>query len=515
MRKNWSILFASALLGFTVSGCSQQTTVEPVSPDMTREQFSWQAFTDPNGLTQAKGAHASELPDEETAEKADIPSFTYPDAVRGIYVTAHSAGGAKLDELIALVDETELNAMVIDIKDDYGWITYSLEGEWAPFSKNYIADPKALLEKLSEHQIYPIARIVVFKDSVLAAEKPETSFQQAGQVWKNRRGEAFVNPFLKSVWEHNIEIAKLAAELGFREIQFDYVRFPEGFETRDQTLTYSMGAYSKEELEPRLMQEWEKELVLWEQEQEREMRATNTKPIHNEGAPVGSSPRSIPAFKMIPSGPPQKIEQRDAITNSPSDERATETTAASNNEPFPSTPPPPEPVYDAVKARVSAVTDFVRYAREQLAPYGVDVSVDIFGYAATLPEAPGIGQNFKEISDQVDVISSMIYPSHWGPGYFNIAKPDLEPYRLTREYMKVEKEKLAELENPPISRPWLQDFTASWLGKGNYLSYGPREVEQQVQALLDEGVEEFLLWNAVNNYTRGVNYAPIKEEADP
>src|SRR5690606_40715711 len=114
---------------------------------------------------------------------------------------------------------------------------------------------------------------------------------------------------------------------------------------------------------------------------------------------------------------------------------------------------------DNVQKRVHAVTDFVAYAKERLEQYGVKVSVDIFGYTATLPEAPGIGQNFSKISEHVDVISSMIYPSHW-TSYFGIVKPDLEPYRLVSEYVKMESAKLAALEKPPVSRPWIQDFTA-------------------------------------------------------
>lgn len=101
----------------------------------------------------------------------------------------------------------------------------------------------------------------------------------------------------------------------------------------------------------------------------------------------------------------------------------------------------------------------------------------------------------------------MIYPSHW-TSYFGIAKPDLEPYELVKEYIKLEKEKLNNLDHPPISRPWLQDFTASWLGEGNYLKYGKKEVEAQIRALQDEGVEEFLLWNAGNVYTKNVDYVP-------
>ncbi|MDZ5713007.1 putative glycoside hydrolase [Jeotgalibacillus sp. HH7-29] len=339
-------------------------------------------------------------------------SFEYPDAVRGIYVTGHSAGGERFQTLLDLMDNTDLNAMVVDVKEDHGYLTYLPEEDssFKDIGQPYIKDMREMLETLEEHEVYPIARVVVFKDSVLAEKRPDLSFQENGQVWANGRGESFVNPFMKEVWDYNVEIAIEAAKMGFKEIQFDYVRFPEGFETRDDTLVYGTGDY---------------------------------------------------------------VDDGNDDTNE----------------------------------RVDAVTDFVEYASEQLEPYDVDVSVDIFGYSATLPEAPGIGQNFNRISEHVDVISSMIYPSHW-TSYFGIDKPDLEPYNLISEYAKVENAKLGELENPPTSRPWIQDFTASYLGAGNYLVYGPDEVKAQIDALYDNGINEFLLWNAGNTYTGGVDYLP-------
>ncbi|KKM11555.1 GTP-binding protein [Clostridiales bacterium PH28_bin88] len=391
----------------------------------------------PPDLAEDKPAPGS-LPEPAEPEPEDPPEdprpvFTYPDAVRGIYVTGHSAGGARFEKLLKLIDETELNAMVIDIKDDWGNITFKLNGTpFDEYSKPYIKDPQELIQTLAEHEIYPIARIVVFKDSTLAGKHPEYSFTQNGTIWRNGRGEAFVNPFIPEVWRHNVEIAKEAAKLGFQEIQFDYVRFPEGFEKRDKALSFSMGDYSREKLTTRWQEEWE----------------------------------TMPE------------EQR---AESP-------------------------PGYDPVQARVTAVTDFVKYAAQELRPLGVKVSVDIFGYSATLPEAPGIGQNFLKISEQVDVISSMIYPSHWTQGYFNIPKPDKEPYRLVKEYVAAEKEKFSQLAEPPVSRPWIQDFTAPWLGQGNYIVYGKDEVEAQIRALNEGGIKEFLLWNPNNNYTAGVDY---------
>src|SRR5699024_4587147 len=106
-----------------------------------------------------------------------------------------------------------------------------------------------------------------------------------------------------------------------------------------------------------------------------------------------------------------------------------------------------------IKRRVQAVTDFVAYAREELEHYGVDVSVDIFGYAATIEETPGIGQNFSKIADNVDVISSMMYPSDW-TSYYGIDMPDKEHYKLVNEYSKEENKVLGELDNQTVPRHW-------------------------------------------------------------
>jgi hypothetical protein len=392
-----------------------------------------------------------ELREKEEIKKEPEITFEYPEAVRGIYVTGHSAGASRFEKLLKLVDDTDLNAMVIDIKDDYGNITFKVDG--TPFEelgKNFIKDPKELIKVLAENKIYPIARIVVFKDSKLAEKYPEYSFKINGKIWRNGKEEAFVNPFNYEVWEYNVEIAKIAVELGFQEIQFDYVRFPEGFEKREKYMEYSLGDYTEEKLLPRLKKE----------------------------------------IKKIADD-----ESTDKSKDEISDKNIEKNTDVL-------------PKYDPVQARVMAVTDFVEYAYNELEPLGVKISVDIFGYTATRSEAPGIGQSFTEVSKHVDVISSMIYPSHWSFGYFGIPKPDKEPYRLVKEYVIAEKEKFTELESPPVSRPWIQDFTATWLKKGNYIRYGKEEVEAQIRALNEGGIDEFLLWNPTNKYTLGVDYTP-------
>ncbi|GKU79791.1 putative glycoside hydrolase [Paenibacillus sp. L3-i20] len=346
-------------------------------------------------------------PNEPGGLPATVKNDPQPETqpIKGIYVTAHSAGGERMDSLLNLLDETELNSMVIDIKDDNGYITYPTttpELLEIGTAKKFIGNIEELMEKLKRHNIYPIARIVVFKDTVLSVKKPELSFLQAdGTIWKNGRGESFVNPYRQEVWDYNIALAKEAARLGFKEIQFDYVRFPEGFENRADSLTFNKTEIS----------------------------------------------------------------------------------------------------------RVDAVAGFVKYAREQLEPLGVRVSVDIFGFAASVPAAEGIGQDFVKISNDVHVISPMIYPSHYSTGWFKQKTPDRNPYETIKGAMDDTHIKLKDTgELKPIIRPWIQDFTASWLGKGNYVKYGKVEVEAQIQALLDSGVNEYLLWNAGNKYTPDVDY---------
>ncbi|WP_372631515.1 putative glycoside hydrolase [Cohnella sp.] len=340
----------------------------------------------------------------------DSPAVTegdpQPDApvIKGVYVTAYSAGGERMATLLDLLDRTELNSMVIDIKDDLGNITYKTTNPKLQLGnpQPYIKDVGKLMETLKEHDIYPIARVVVFKDSVLAKAHPEYSFvQKDGSVWQNGNKDKFVNPYRQEVWEYNVEVAKEAAKLGFKEIQFDYVRFPEGFEKRADSLKFT------------------------------------------------------------------KDEQ----------------------------------------SRVDIVTGFVEYAKKELEPLGVRVSVDIFGYAASVPAAEGIGQDFVKISSAVHVISPMIYPSHYSTGWFKQKDPDRAPYETIKGAMDDTHKKLEALgDEKPIIRPWIQDFTAKWLGKGHYAQYGVAEVEAQIRALKDSGVDEYLLWNAGNRYTEGVKY---------
>ncbi len=151
--------------------------------------------------------------------------------VKGIYLTASSASNSKkIDEIIKLIDQTELNAVVIDIKDYTGFILYDSQISEVKNLKTkrvVLKNIPELIKKLHDHNIYVIARQTVFQDPILAQKKPEWAIKNKnGGVWRDRKGLAWVNSTNQSVWKYNIAIAKEVASLGFDELNFDYVRFP-------------------------------------------------------------------------------------------------------------------------------------------------------------------------------------------------------------------------------------------------------------------------------------------------
>ena len=199
------------------------------------------------------------------------------------------------------------------------------------------------MKTLEQHKIYPIARIVSFKDTVLAKKRPDLSYIDGNSVWRNGNGDGFINPFLKETWDHNVDVAKLAAELGFKEIQFDYVRFPEGFESRDKVLKYSMGDY-KDKKPAKFVQE-EKDYAEASKKYQDDLTslqikltdATNTynsgKTDVNKKAMDDAQKSVSDLLKKAPQAPDFSDKAR------------------------------------MTQLRVDAVSDFVAYAKEQLKPY--------------------------------------------------------------------------------------------------------------------------------------------------
>jgi len=160
------------------------------------------------------------------------PLTNPPSVVKAIYVTGWSAGSeAKMNSLISLIKRTELNAVVIDIKDYSGFVSYKtgLQEVASSGAENQlrINRPNALIKKLHDENIYIIGRITVFQDPLLAKAHPEWALKNitTGKIWTDKKGLAWMDPVAEPVWEYNLAIAKDALGRGFDEVNFDYIRF--------------------------------------------------------------------------------------------------------------------------------------------------------------------------------------------------------------------------------------------------------------------------------------------------
>lgn len=160
--------------------------------------------------------------------------------IRGLYVNAWSFSSARLWQLVRLADSTEINALVVDVKDDTGCLLYPSTVRTArEIGASACARTKRAQERLDSlqvHGIHPIARIVVAKDPLLAERKPQWSvLHREGGLWRDRIGSAWVDAYNDSVWIYAAQLAEEAIRLGFAEVQFDYVRLPD--EPRERLAT--------------------------------------------------------------------------------------------------------------------------------------------------------------------------------------------------------------------------------------------------------------------------------------
>ena len=341
--------------------------------------------------------NSSQVPEESLGN--DMAKLLIPPVkVKGIYVTGPAAGSERMEQLIDLVSSTELNTMVIDVKNDEGNLTYKME---VPASANleagirYVKDMPALVERLHQQGIYVIARIVCFKDPVLAAARPELALRLPdGKAVMDANGLAWVNPYKEEVWDYLCTLAECASRDGFDEIQFDYVRFPIGNDANAADYGVDMSTYPRE----------------------------------------------------------------------------------------------------------AGLTDFFDYASKRLHEKQIIFGADLFGtIIGSDVDRDRTGQNYLSIAEHTDAICPMIYPSHYANGTFGMNVPDQYPYETIANALQLSKEALGETDSPKgVVRPWLQCFNAIWVD--GHITYGSKEVHDQIQAVYDAGYEEWFLWHASNHY---------------
>ena len=173
-----------------------------------------------------------------SAQSADSTRLTVParpPVVRGLYVNRWAAVGQKIWQLIDVAKRTEVNALVLDVKDDRGYVLYRSSVPLAHaigadrITPMPLARMRAVLDTMRANGIHPIARIVVAKDPLLANARRAWAVQRRsdGKPWLDAHGNPWLDPHQRAVWAYAADLAEEAVRLGFAEVQFDYVRFPD------------------------------------------------------------------------------------------------------------------------------------------------------------------------------------------------------------------------------------------------------------------------------------------------
>ena len=306
----------------------------------------------------------------------------------------------KLEKILGIIEATEVNSVVIDVKNDIGLVAWKSDIEivntvgsnWNTPMKNF----NVLMDYLKSKEVYTIARIVAFKDPYFAENKPDHSIQlSAGGVYKDKAGFAWVNPFDEYVWKYVVAISQEAALRGFDEIQYDYIRFPDNAKYYNEITTF----------------------------------------------------------------PGRNGRDKD-----------------------------------------EAIEDFLIFAQKALEPYHVHVSADVFGVIThSWDDKPeDIGQTWRKITNNTEYISPMVYPSHYGTGYYGFDVPDQHPYEIIQYASREAIERNAAQRKPAIIRHWYQGFTAPWV-KG-YILYEEDAIQKQIIAGVELGLDEYIIWNSGNTY---------------
>jgi hypothetical protein len=316
-----------------------------------------------------------------------------PMIIRGLHVGGTVVGDpVAWSEMLAIAEDTVVNALVIDLKDESGRIFY--DSQVALARRVGAVDPAydlaSIATQMEADGLYRIGRIVAFQDPIAAQFNPEFAVgdSSTGEPF-NKNGQYFLDPTDPTARAYALDLAVEACDAGLDEIQFDYVRYPDGF--------------------------------------------------GEEAVFDGGSEESV---------------------------------------------------------RVEAITQFLSEANANLHPRGCAVAADIFGFITSVSHDGGIGQQFEELVNVADVVSPMIYPSHYSTGWFGFNVPNDNPGPVVSSALA---DGLDRLDGPAIIRPWLQDFY-----------YDTSQVRAQIAEAERRSVG-WMLWNAASRFQVGA-LDPIGDE---
>ncbi len=313
-----------------------------------------------------------------------------PPQIKGIHVSIWVAADSSFfRQMSDLVGRTELNGMQIDVKDESGRVAYPSQVALgmevgSPLTAGGVNIDR-VMDKCWYNDIYPIARIVCFKDPVVSSKRPDLAVHSTGGgLWGDGK---WLDPYNRENWDYLLGVAVEAAHKGFKEIQLDYVRFPSDGNT-------------------------------------------NTCVFPAQGGDT--------------------------------------------------------------RTKSQVILDFLQFMRDGLKPMGTVLSADVFGLTASGQGDMGIGQDISAMGQYLDYICPMVYPSHYNAGEYNIGDPEANPHDTV--YMSlVDFQKKLEGTSCKL-RPWLQDFSLR-------LTYGAAEVQAQIRACYELGINEWLLWDPNCTFT--------------
>lgn len=392
---------------------------------------------------------------------APITAKTIPVAkdfeVRAVYLTGVMAASDHGIRIIKHWREVGGNAVVFDIKDSDGSVNIPFEYPLLGEHKVYIHDVAKFVHFLHQENMHAIARIAIFRDEDLVKAHPELAVQSRKNhtAWRENGKLVWTDPSNPKVQDYDIALAKHVAQLGVDEIQFDYVRFPAEGDQKDAMFEFQKGQPDTSSTEP-----------------DQPCAADATPAAAPEGqknAAHGVTAKSAVAPKRHKTGclaaKPHGIQRSDVIAG------------------------------------------FLKRAYGELHPTGVLLSLDVFGVMAWQRQVDlsHTGQDIVQMAHYCDVLSPMIYPSHFF-GMDNIPHPGDEPAHFIGESM--DRFELITKGEGVVIRPWLQAF--HWRTK----TYSPEYIKIQVETAKSKGGVGFLFWNAANDYSKPYTAMPEMKEAN-
>ena len=401
--------------------------------------------------------------------------------VRAVYLTGVMAGSDHGLRIIRHWREVGGNAVVFDIKDSDGSVSIPFEHPLVGKHNVYIHDVPKFVRFLHQQNMHAIARIAIFRDEALVKAHPELAVQsrRTKQAWRENGKLVWTDPSNPKVQDYDIALAKYVAQLGVDEIQFDYVRFPAEGDQKDALFQFQLE-------HPEIAQAADERGSCGG---ERAAQSADPKP-------TGSA---APAESASNSSPKGTAENSPALQRRVAGNKGTKSRRDGTKSACTSKPRGPQ--------RSDVIAAFLRKAYAEIHPTGALFSLDVFGVMAWQRQVDlsHTGQDIVQMAKYCDVLSPMIYPSHFF-GMDNIARPGDAPEHFIGESM--DRFELITKGSGVVIRPWLQAF--HWRTK----TYSPEYIKVQVQTARTKGGIGFLFWNAANDYSKPFVAMPEMKAAD-